>query len=156
MLGIEPLHGHRFTAEEDAPGGEKVALLSHRLWRGRFYGEDVLGRTIHLEAEPYTVIGVLPPRLSTFLPDADVVLPLGQAPTVPLRGLVNLTVLGRLAEGVSEEAARADMAAIGRQLYLLGTRRSDGWAKCIKPIGKSNRKKLNPALDTCLALSYHS
>lgn len=116
LLGVEPLHGRGFTADEDRPGGERVALMSHRLWRGRFNGSDVLGRTIQVEANPYVVIGVLPPHWEAFLPDADLVLPLAQEGGIEVRGLANLNVLGRLRRGGGLSAAAADFGRIARQL----------------------------------------
>ena len=60
-LGVAPQHGRLFTASEDAPGNERVVVLSHRLWTRR-YGADpaVVGRTIRLNSEPFTVLGIMP------------------------------------------------------------------------------------------------
>src|SRR5262245_18533976 len=61
LLGIEPLFGRTLLPEDDRSGAEKVALMSYRLWRRRF-GSDrgILGRTIRVDGEPFTVVGVLP------------------------------------------------------------------------------------------------
>ena len=61
LLGIEPFLGRGLLPEDDQPGAERVALLSHRLWERRF-GSDggILGRSIRVDGEPFTVIGVLP------------------------------------------------------------------------------------------------
>jgi hypothetical protein len=61
VFGVAPALGRVFTADEDQPGGPKVAVLSHRLWR-RSFGEDprIVGRTIDLNAERFQVVGVLP------------------------------------------------------------------------------------------------
>src|SRR5262245_41971160 len=62
-LGRAPVLGRAFTAEEDQPGSNAVVVLSDRFWRRRFGSDpDVLGRTIRLEAESVTVIGVMPPQ----------------------------------------------------------------------------------------------
>ena len=54
--------GRTFSAQEDRPGGPRVAVISHRLWRARFHADPALvGRNISLETEPYKVIGVLAP-----------------------------------------------------------------------------------------------
>ncbi|MCZ6836166.1 MAG: ABC transporter permease, partial [Planctomycetota bacterium] len=61
VLGIEPLLGSVFNAEQDQPGGENVVLLSERVWKRRFASSpDVLGRVITLEGEAFTVVGVMP------------------------------------------------------------------------------------------------
>ncbi len=63
-LGMQPALGRWFTPEEDRPGSA-VVLISHALWRRRF-GEDpqIVGRTIHVDREPVTVIGVMPPQIA--------------------------------------------------------------------------------------------
>jgi putative ABC transport system permease protein len=62
VLGIEPVLGRMFTAEEDRPNGPNVALIGSALWHERFGGRtDVLGQTIRLNSRQFTIIGVLPP-----------------------------------------------------------------------------------------------
>ena len=65
VLGVEPGTGRVFTADEDRPGFQHVAVISHELWTRRF-GADrkLIGREILLNNEKYTVIGVLPRWLS--------------------------------------------------------------------------------------------
>lgn len=66
-LGLEPLLGRNFSADEDRPGGERVALVSRRFWQQRFNGDQsVLGQAITLDGAPYTIIGVLPETASSF------------------------------------------------------------------------------------------
>jgi predicted permease len=61
VLGIAPQVGREFTREEDVAGGPALAVLSHDLWQRIFHGDShVLGKTIDLKGEPYTVIGVMP------------------------------------------------------------------------------------------------
>jgi len=62
-LGVQPELGRWFTPEEDRPGSD-VVLISHRLWQTRFGGDPrIVGRTIHVDREPATVIGVMPERI---------------------------------------------------------------------------------------------
>jgi putative ABC transport system permease protein len=66
-LGLEPQLGRNFSADEDRPGGEHVALLGHTLWRQRFNSDrSILGQSITLDGRPYTIIGVLPEAASAF------------------------------------------------------------------------------------------
>ena len=61
VLGVQPVIGRTYTAEEDRPGAARVAVLSYGLWKRR-YGADrnILGRAVDLDGQPYTVIGVMP------------------------------------------------------------------------------------------------
>jgi macrolide transport system ATP-binding/permease protein len=66
VLAVAPLLGRNFTDLEDLPHGPKTAILSYHLWRNTFGGNrDLVGRTIHLKGEPYTVIGVLQQGVDT-------------------------------------------------------------------------------------------
>src|SRR5439155_15363096 len=61
-LGVEPVLGRRFTAEEDQPGGPAIALIGFALWQRRFGGDEgVIGRSLPFEGRTHTVIGVMPP-----------------------------------------------------------------------------------------------
>ena len=61
ILGVVPLVGRDFAARDDRPGAEKVALISHQLWRRDFGGGDVVGKSVRINGKPATVIGVMPP-----------------------------------------------------------------------------------------------
>jgi putative ABC transport system permease protein len=75
MLGINAQVGRTFLAEEDRAGGTPVALLSYGLWQRRFGGSpDIIGKTINLDLQPYTVVGILPNGFQILQP-ADVYLP---------------------------------------------------------------------------------
>jgi predicted permease len=66
-LGLEPLMGRNFSADEDRPGGEQVVLISHRIWQERLNRDpSALGQALTLNGAPYTIIGVLPPAASAF------------------------------------------------------------------------------------------
>jgi len=75
-LGVQPLIGRSFTAEDDQPSSKGTAILSWVLWKRRFGGDaSVIGRKINLDAKPYTIIGVMPrwfgfpePKVQIFLP----------------------------------------------------------------------------------------
>src|SRR6266478_7384605 len=61
LLGVNPELGRAFASEEDRPGANRVVILSHDLWQRRFAGErTILGRTLTLNNDSYTVVGVLP------------------------------------------------------------------------------------------------
>ncbi len=66
VLGLRPALGRPFLPEEDRPGGDKVVLLSQSLWQRLFGGQDALGKVLHLDREPYTIVGVLSPDRTLF------------------------------------------------------------------------------------------
>ena len=122
-LGIRPLFGRTFRADEDQRGGAGVVILGEGFWRRRFAADpDVAGRHLTLNGRDYTVIGVMPER-ARLIRDGmylnDVVIPIGQTddPLFYDRGVNNGTVgVGRLARGVSLERARAEMDTVARNL----------------------------------------
>ena len=119
VLGIQPILGRVFTYEEDQPGKNQVVLLTQGLWKRRFAGDPgVLGRTVHLNGKPYTVVGIVPSLLQWFAP-LDAWIPTAFTPeqmSPAERTNQFLFILARLQPGVSVERARAGMAAFGRAL----------------------------------------
>jgi predicted permease len=125
MLGIDPIYGRHFTAEEETPGGPPVVLLGHGLWARRFGGDpSIVGRRIRLDGLDQTVVGVMPRGFHLWLPseaflitDSQIWKPLQFNYTnQPPRNFTFFTVMGRLKAGVSFEQAQADLAEIARQL----------------------------------------
>ncbi len=117
LLGVTPELGQPFGAETEVPGRDLVVLLSHALWQGRFGGSrDVVGRTLTLNGQPHTVVGVLPASFH-FAPDVDVWKPLAPNPAVgeDPRGIY-LRAVGRLRPGVSLEQARAELEGVAASL----------------------------------------
>jgi len=115
LLGTPPAMGRTFEPEESEPGAPHVALLSDSLWKQRFAGRpDILGSTIRLNEETYTIIGVMPPGFK-FSPSGteQVYVPLERDPS---RGHGFLQVIGRLRPGKSTALAQAEMDTITRQL----------------------------------------
>ncbi|HKW64129.1 MAG TPA: ABC transporter permease [Candidatus Acidoferrum sp.] len=119
VLGVSTQFGRTFAEGEDQPGHEHVVILGHELWERRF-GSDisVIGRTIRLNRENYTVIGVMPAnfRLLGFIPQLWTPLVLGAADqTEAARKDRSLNLYARLKPGVTVEQARAEMATLGRR-----------------------------------------
>jgi len=117
VMGIQPLAGRTFAPGEDKAGASRVAVISEKLWRGRFGGDPgLIHRSILLNGEPYQVIGVL--QKGVQLPSsADVWVPkVFSADEMQSRGGVFFAAIGRLAPGVTLEAARAEADVIGRRL----------------------------------------
>jgi putative ABC transport system permease protein len=119
LLGADARLGRTFRAEEDRAGGSPVVLLSYGLWQRRFGGSsEVIGKSMTLDAQPYTIVGVLPSGFELLQP-ADVFLPFTPwAKTLPddRNWHPGIFVVGRLKPGVSREQARTEMAGIAKRL----------------------------------------
>ncbi|MDQ2776370.1 MAG: ABC transporter permease, partial [Acidobacteriota bacterium] len=117
ILGVGPMRGRGFRPREDSPGGTPVAMVSAELWQRRFAADPhIVGRTATLDATPYTIIGVLPPRFQFPFPEVDVWM---TAPsewplfTPASRALSPfLTIFGRLNPAVTLAQANAEMKVI--------------------------------------------
>src|SRR5262249_44096794 len=60
-VGIEPLHGRTFTAEEEQPGSDQVAMISYGLWQRRFGSDpDLVGKAVTINDKSFTVVGIMP------------------------------------------------------------------------------------------------
>ena len=108
VLGIQPAIGRTFSAAEDAPKGPRAVILSYELWRNTFNADrSLIGSTIHLKGEPYTVIGVLPQKATTPL-NADLYTSLQPSPAGEGQG-TNFGVIFRLKDGATWQQADAEM-----------------------------------------------
>jgi putative ABC transport system permease protein len=120
MLGVQPALGRTFTQEEDRPGAEKVVVLSHQLWTRRFDSDPaIIGKSIALSDESYTVVGVMP-RGFTFpiLNNTEIFRTVKPAIATLQgcdRGCVILRLIAKLKSDVPIEAARSEMNAIAAQ-----------------------------------------
>ena len=121
VLGVPPLFGREFTADEDRPNGPAAVVLSAELWRTAFAADPAaLGRPITLRGEPYTVVGIMPDGFQTGA-RADLWTPLRPS-TAGEGGGANYNVLVGLRDARSRPRALAELAAIGEELR----RRADG------------------------------
>src|SRR5262245_61921341 len=120
VLGLQPAAGRLLADADDRADASNVVVLSHRLWRRRFGGAaDAIGRTVRINAEPFVIVGVLPPHFPLPMRDIDVVTPLipDRDPLRQVRGSVNfLRLFGRLSAGVDADQAQAELTAICRSL----------------------------------------
>lgn len=129
VLGIRPLLGRGFTAEEDTAGGPEAAVISYTLWQHSFDGDPaILGKPVLIKGEPYTIVGVLPPGVQT---------PGGAQLWVPHRatdpkgecaGGDNCSILVRLRPGATWAEARTQLRSIEMPMFA-GMRKAhgDGW-----------------------------
>jgi putative ABC transport system permease protein len=113
VLGVKPVVGREFSAEENSPGGSAVVIVSHQFWVDQLGSRMPLG-TLRLGGSVADVVGVLPPRLR-LVGDADIFVPHEQNPDGS-RTSGNYVVIARLAPNVTLESARGEMAALSRAL----------------------------------------
>ncbi len=108
VLALQPIMGRNFSEDEDRPHGPKAAILSYNVWRELGAESSVLGQTILLRSEPYTVVGVLPQGATTPL-NAEVYTPLQPSRQGEGEG-TNFEVIARLRNGASWQEADAQIA----------------------------------------------
>src|SRR5271170_5273552 len=118
-LGVHPMLGRDFNPGEDRLGGPNVIILSYGAWLHRFGARsDVVGQTVDLDNNAYTIIGVLPREFS-FAPggNAEFWVPINAlSPHEHSRTFYNFLGIGRLRDGVTIQAAQDEMTAIAKQL----------------------------------------
>jgi putative ABC transport system permease protein len=115
-LGVTPLLGRLFGADDDRPGAARVAVLSYEFWQQRFNGNpNAVGSSISVNGTPTTIVGVMRPRY-TFPAATAVWYPAAESNDPRTRGQHSYGILGRLARGVTLEQANRDVAAVARQL----------------------------------------
>ena len=142
VLGISPMLGRVFTAEDDQPGHERVVVLSHRLWRSRF-GSDagIVGKVVDLNGYPYTVVGVMLAHFTFPDPEgipASLDLPRETQLWVPfpifgVRGPNELGVIGELKPGIRPLRVQQDLALFQKRLegQISGEK---GWSSFFVPL----------------------
>ena len=117
LVGHQPFLGRDFAAQDEVPGAPPVAILNYGFWERRF-GKDpaIIGQTIRLNGAPTMVIGIMPQGF-TFPQRLELWVPLVPTPSVMTRDRRDTWfAFGRMAEGVTVESARAEMATIGNRL----------------------------------------
>jgi putative ABC transport system permease protein len=146
LLGVQPLIGRTFVTNEDN-GSERVAVLSHELWAQRFASDGgVVGRSIALDGEQHTVIGVMPPQfvLRTFQAQLWTPLPLnaiGEGKAA--RENRFLTVLGRLRPGITQKQAAAEISGLAKRAEQDFSQTEKGWGANALSMQDYQTKDLN-------------
>src|SRR5262245_55517087 len=151
-LRKQPLVGRAFTADEDKPGADRVALLGEGFWDRRF-GRDpkVVGKKLNLSGESFTVVGVMPGTLHSSWKTYDVFTPLlrledkiggeNQRGNHP-----GIYVVGRLKPGATAEGARADVLAIAKRLTEQYPNSNSKQSMTVQPLLQAIVGDLKPAL----------
>lgn len=153
VLGVQPAQGRAFTPEEDRPGANRVVILGDELWRNRF-GSDpkVIGSTLKLDGEKFTVIGVMPAgfrspeefgmvdKLQFYLPAAY------PSDLLANHGDHEVSVIARLAAGVSVRQAQVELDSISGQLARAYPASNRGIRAVIAPLGEDIVRNVRSSL----------
>ena len=130
VLGIQPMLGRWFTVAEDQPGQPLFVILSHKLWQVEFGAQPgVLGRTVTINGETGTIIGVMPPKF-TFPGDQNLWTNLRATPSDPrLRLVERVELFGRLKPGVTVDQARTEFDVLAASLVKLWPETNQGYER---------------------------
>ena len=134
MLGVSPAFGRAFGTQDGQPGSARVVVVSDALWHSRFGGEvDALGRTLTLNGDAYTVVGVLPRRLQFMGEDVQVWLPYDVNAHIADTTMRDFYGFGRLARGVTITTAQQTADAVADRLQRQ-TALARSWDLAIDPL----------------------
>ena len=161
-LGVQPVHGRDFAAA-DARGGRTI-IIGYGLWQRRFGGvRDVLTRPLSINGEPATIVGVMPAWFR-FPSAGEMPTALGLAQTPEIWSLDTLTpeqqrsrggksfaMVGRLRDGISMQAAEADLAAIAADIARAFPSSNAGWTVRVMPLREQLVGSVRSALVVLLA-----
>jgi putative ABC transport system permease protein len=152
ILGRKPAIGRVFSQEETQLGSHRVAILSHALWQRRFGGAaDALGRTLQLNGEIFTVVGVMPPDFQ-FPGRTEIWTPLAMnTANWEQRGGHYLQGIGRLKPGVTIASAQADLNAIAAEADRQFPRTNAGWDTTLQDLQEAAVGRIRPAMLTLSA-----
>jgi len=135
-LGVTPALGRGFSLDNEKPGNDQVAVLSHELWQRRFAGDPgIVNKRINLDSKSFEVIGIMPKDL-TFPQTADLWVPLNfdASEEMKVRAAHFLRPIGRLKPGVTVAQAQADTDAIAAQLAQQFPQSNTGWNLRLEPL----------------------
>jgi putative ABC transport system permease protein len=152
VLGRQPSMGRVFSAKEMELGSHRVAILSHALWQRRFGGgADALGKTLRLNGELFTVVGVMPTDFQ-FPGNTEIWTPLAMSTANwEQRGGHYLGAVGRLKPGVTIASANADLNAIAARAEQQFPRSNSGWDTTLQDLQDAAVGSVRPAMLTLSA-----
>jgi len=148
LLGTHPILGRTFLPEDGRPGNERVVVLSHRLWQQRFASDrEVIGRSIQLSGNPYTVIGVMPGVFAHPGAFVDLWIPIVLSTELQQnRRLHVLHVIARLKTGVSIEQAQGELSSLAADRAKQFPDTNKQWGAKVEPIHNLYTGNLRQAL----------
>ncbi len=155
VLGVRPMLGRTFHEAEEAPGRDRVVVLSHGLWSRR-YGADrsIVGKTIPIDGLAYEVVGVMPAQFEFqfWSGPRQLWVPAGWTAGDQDRVSNSFVCIGKLKPGVTLAHARSEMEAIGRALAESYPDANKGNTIRLVPMSEYGVRDLRPVLRTLLAV----
>jgi putative ABC transport system permease protein len=133
MMGQSFFLGRDFLPEEGQEGRDHEVILTHKLWMKLGSNPNILGTTMRLDNEPYTVVGVLSPGLAD-RNHAQVTTPLVFTPEQVNHDFHWLLVMGRLKPGVTIKQAQSDMDAVTAHIAAAYPKSNKGWGSFVEPL----------------------
>jgi predicted permease len=156
VLGVKPRFGRTFLPEEETPGKHQVVVINDGLWRSRYNADPtIVGKTIKVDGEEHTVIGVMPPEFEFqfFSAIRQLWVPITYTKGDLERGSNSFVCLARLKPDVTMEQARAQMNTIGLSLAEQYPTENAGNSATIDPIGEFGKEDQQTTLLTLLAVA---
>ena len=146
-VGMKPIMGRNFSAEENQPGKDAVAIITHSLWQRRFGGDpNIVNKTITINSVVRTVIGVMPERFN-FPKGSEVYAPIAMTPELmKSRGNHSYYVIGRLKPGASIEGSQSEIDNISARLEQQFPETNKGWGATVFPIAADTVRQYDTAL----------
>ncbi len=160
ILGVHPILGRNFRREEEPPGRDDVILLSYDFWNRQYGGRrDILGKSIMVDNQLCTIIGVMPPGFQFPMGSVqggeriDFFQPMPASPEATSFAMqLNRPVLGRLKPGVGIDQARLELTARTVELArrYFPPERKEGWSAVVVPLHEQTVRYIRPALSMLL------
>ena len=132
VLGVTPIAGRWISDEETRGDGQPVVVISEALWRERLGGRsDIVGRALTLDGKVRTVVGVMPKSFRFPTGDDQLWMPLADSSRAESRSAHYLEVVGRLADGVTAQAAAEGLKAVAGRLASAYPESNRGWSTTV-------------------------
>jgi putative ABC transport system permease protein len=148
LLGVEPQLGRTFSPEENRPGANRVVVMSHGLWQRRF-GSDpkIIGQSLNLNGESYTVVGVMPPTFQFPSRDDQLWVPIAfDSKEAANRRRHYLQVIARMKPGITLQRSQAEMKAIAARLQQQYPDDNTDLGAAVTPLHEHVAGDIKPAL----------
>jgi predicted permease len=153
LLGVEPFLGRTFQTGEDKQGAPRVTVLTYGMWQRRFGGDpNIVGQSLTINGDNYTVVGVLPASFQFALRNADLWRPYQPTDNQLTRRFMHGTnLIGRLKPGVSEGEAQSELSVIAKRIEQEHKQSHAGTGVKLVPLQEQFVGQVKPILMVLLA-----